>query len=236
MTTIALLILHDEDAAVDLVSVSSETHHLLTSACTRSVSNSTRERIRGHYQLPRVVATKSPNLDAFLKAEIPAHAKGLDKELAKVQSFVLDALAPVTSLLERDLSPSAVYEAAVATTELIGNANARISRLRREKIVGATNKSLLPLAQDEEAYTSAPPLLFGPDFAKRSKEFSEQLKALRSSLATTRTRDSDHGRRQFFRSRPPSKRAGHRGGRDRAPSTYNYKHGNRSSQQHQKSQ
>ena len=142
----------DEDAAVDLVSVSSETHHLLTSACTRSVSNSTRKRIRGHYQLPRVVATKSPNLDAFLKTEFPAHAKGLDKELAKVQSFVLDALAPVTSLLERDLSPSAVYEAAVATTELIGNANARISRLQREKIVGAINKSLLPLAQDEDAY------------------------------------------------------------------------------------
>ena len=209
----------DDTAGGDLLTVSQETGHLLTSVCTRSVSNETRKRIRGRYQLPKVVATKSPNLDAFLKPEAPAHAKGLDKELAKIQSFVLDALAPITSLLEYDLSPSAVYEAAEAAAELIGNANARLSRMRREKIIGAINKSLLPLVQDEEKYTRAPPLLFGPDFAERSKAFTEQVQALRSGITSTRAREGG-GRKQFFRRGPPSKRAGHRGGRGGASSRY----------------
>ena len=63
--------------------------------------------------------------------------KADNRELAKTQSFVLDSLAPLTALLEQgvDTSPDEVRDATLAAVELIGNANARISRLRRERIV-----------------------------------------------------------------------------------------------------
>ena len=71
----------------DLVEVSEETHKLLTVACTQSVSNETRKRSHGHFPLPKVVATKSPNLDPFLRMEVPQNTKANDRELGKVQSF-----------------------------------------------------------------------------------------------------------------------------------------------------
>ena len=57
----------------------------------------------------------------------------------------------------------------MATTSaiaFIGNTNAQISRLRREKVVAGINKTLLPLAKDDAAFSDAPPDLFGPEFAK----------------------------------------------------------------------
>ena len=51
--------------------------------------------------------------------------------------------------------------------QLIGNANARISRLRREKIVGSTNKSLVPIVKEDQPYANASPDLFGTNFAKK---------------------------------------------------------------------
>ena len=48
---------------------------------------------------------------AFLKSDVPASAKVLDKDLAKVQSFLLDTLAPILSILEHNMTPSEVYEA-----------------------------------------------------------------------------------------------------------------------------
>lgn len=205
----------DEATSEDLVEVSEKTHKLLTSACTRSVPNETRRRLRGRYQLPKVVATKAPNVDAFMRTEISSTVKALDKDLSKIQSFVLDALAPLTTLLEfsEDMKPPDVYEAAATAAELIGNASSRISRLRREKIVASVNKSLLPLAKEEEPYSEAPPNLFGADFARRSKDFVEQVKALRSSLPARGSHREQAEGRKFFRRGPPSKRGGQRSGR-----------------------
>ena len=69
---------HDSDEEMDgtwgrpdLVRVSEETHKLLTVACTRSVSNETRKHSHGRFLLPKVVATKLPNLDPFLRTEVP---------------------------------------------------------------------------------------------------------------------------------------------------------------------
>ena len=44
------------------------------------------------------------------------------------------------------------------------------------------NKSLIPLVKEDAPYTDAAPDLFGSEFAKRSKEFLEQVKTTRSSL------------------------------------------------------
>lgn len=192
-----------EDIA-ELTEVSDETHQLLTTVCTRSVSNEKRKRIRSDFPLPKVPATRSPNLDAFIRPELSQTAKSQDKELAVIQSLVLDAVAPLTALLEHgsDMTPAVLRETSLAAVALIGNANARISRLRREKILTAVNKSLLPLAKEDEVFTEAPPNLFGSEFARKSKEFIEQLRAIRSA-APYRSYQNGRGGASYYQKRPP---------------------------------
>ncbi len=82
-----------------------------------------------------------------------------------------DAIAPLTAAAEhiQEFSMEDMEEAINTTIRLLGNADARISRLRREKIIGSINKSLILLVQDENSYAEAAPELFGSGFAKRQK-------------------------------------------------------------------
>uniref|UniRef100_A0A1X7UCP5 Uncharacterized protein n=1 Tax=Amphimedon queenslandica TaxID=400682 RepID=A0A1X7UCP5_AMPQE len=165
--------------------VSEPTHHLLTLTCTSSMSNDQRWETRRRYKLPRVPATKTPQLDAFMKAEAPQNAKSLDGELARIQTLVMDAAAPLTSLIEEKIQetenkgnmPEAqqLADAITASLALIGNAHSHISQLRREKVITSLNMSLLPLLKDDVDFATAVPFLFGTDFAKRSKDFTDQM-------------------------------------------------------------
>ena len=92
--------------------------------CTRRVQNSVRLQTRGKYPLPKVVVTKMPHLDSYLKTELSSATKSDDKELAKIQTFMLDELAPLTSILEADsekVSYDEVIDATKAAVALIGN-------------------------------------------------------------------------------------------------------------------
>ena len=73
-----------------------------------------------------------------MKSETSTGVKAVDKELGHIQTFVLDALAPLTSLLE-DCEDKAVVDTVSVAVQLIGNASARISHLRREKVTGHIN-------------------------------------------------------------------------------------------------
>ena len=87
-----------------------------------------------------MAATRTPQLDSYLKSEIPQQVKTADRDLAKIQTFVLDSLAPLTHLIELDaqgheVSHSQTINAVKAAIELIGNANAKISHLCRTKVI-----------------------------------------------------------------------------------------------------
>ena len=94
-----------------------------------------------------MAATKTPKLDEFIRHVVPSASKNADKELAKIQTFVLDAIAPLATILEagnsedKELSVEEVLAATTLAVELIGNASARISRLRREKVCSHLNSS-----------------------------------------------------------------------------------------------
>ena len=176
----------------------------------------------GHKDPPATV-------DSYLKPEISQQGKAVDKDLAKIQTFVLDSLAPLSHLMELDaqghkINHSEAIGAAQTAIELIGNANAKISHLRRTKVISQLNKSLLPLVEEDSNFGEVAPSLFGPEFARKSKEHVEQVKAMRSVGGT---KDS---RQQFFRSGPPNSRGGYyrrpgRGG------SQNFQKGNRQQQQ-----
>ena len=162
----------EEEEDSQLAEVLPETHKLLTVACRRSVSNELRKRTQGRYKLPMVEVTKTPSLDPVIKTLATQRAKAVDKELAKLQTFVLDSLAPLTAILEYGygMSVEEVREASSTAVELLGNANAQISRLRRDKLVSSINKNFVPLEQEDSEFAAASPNLFGLAFSKRAKE------------------------------------------------------------------
>ena len=87
--------------------------------------------------------------------------------------------------------------------ELIGNANANMSHLWRERVVSDLNKALLPIVGDDSNFREASPLLFGTEFTKRGKELVDQVKAMRSTIARKLERKPP-----FFRGGPPNNGGG----------------------------
>ena len=95
------------------------------------------------------------------------------------------------------MSVEDVGEALSTVAALIGNASACISRLRREKLVTAINYNLTPLVKEDIDFTEAAPNLFGSDFSKRSKNYLDQVKTLRSTLPP-RQQDRDLFKKPLF--------------------------------------
>ena len=188
-----------------LVEVSERTSKFLQEKCTRRVPNSTRRELRDRFPLPQVPATRPAQLDPILKSETSSAIKAADKQLAKVQTLVLDSLAPLTSVLEAHqkgevLDQKDVIQAVKCGITLIGNANAHLLNLRRERIVSDINKALLPIVGDDDIFKEVAPLLFGMEFVKKSKEMVEQVKAIRSTFNKRTDRKPP-----FFRGGPPSR-------------------------------
>lgn len=161
----------DEDSQCEtkLVEVSEKTKSFMEESCRRSLPNSSRIQTWSRFGLPKVAATRTPQLDPFVKTEVNSATKLTDRKLARIQTFVLDSLAPPISILDcvnqgGSLSHEEVMKTAV---QLIGNTNAQISHLRKEKVTCNINKGLLPLGKEEDNFKEAAPLLFGPDFAKK---------------------------------------------------------------------
>ena len=82
--------------------------------------------------------------------EVNNVTKSADRGLAKIKTFVLDILAPLTSNIECNnqgglLSHKEVLIAFKTAAHLIGNANAQLSCLYRADFTSSFNKGILPL-------------------------------------------------------------------------------------------
>lgn len=64
----------------NLAAVLKETKSLGKEACTKTFPNSTRLQTRNLFPLPQEAATRTPQLDSFIKPEIPQAVKTADKE------------------------------------------------------------------------------------------------------------------------------------------------------------
>ena len=117
--------------------VSDETRRLLRVSCMRSMSNELRRRVRSTYKLPKVEATRTPKVDPIIKSLASQQAKTADRDFARIQTLMLDSMAPLSSLLEQivhdRVSVGDVKQATSTAVELIGNASAHVSHLRRRK-------------------------------------------------------------------------------------------------------
>ena len=188
MPDLSVPVLWDEDpeeGTGSLLQVSETTGKALRTAFTRPLSNQARLQVRKPYAFPNVEATKCPKLDPVAKQLLQKEQKQADASLARLQTMVLDALASMVQIVEGlqkgDMSNDQAADAAKAALTLLGNASAHISRERRKKAILCLNKRVHPLAEEEEVFADAAPLLLGKAFENKMKEHLESLKCLASS-------------------------------------------------------
>ena len=168
--------------------MSEATGSVLKEAFSRPVANTTRRRWRRTHDMPTCDDTKCPKLDNTVKAQVPNDCKDANRSLSRFQTLVLDAVGPLTSLLEVQqdghLTTEAAAEAATPALHFLGNAHSHISAERRKRAVTYLNKDLRPLVEEDEHFTAAAPYLFGKDFEKSAKHHIDSMKSLRKISQT----------------------------------------------------
>ena len=108
-----------------MATVSEETGTVINNACTVRLEHADHLKIRNAYSLPQVAASWIPQLDSYLKPEISPAAKTTDKELAAIQTHVLDPLAPLSAVIEaQEGNSEETVSAVTAAIKLLGSANA----------------------------------------------------------------------------------------------------------------
>ena len=148
-----------------MVEVSDNTQALLSKKFALRTERAQRLKSRNIYPLPRVPETKTPRLDGFVRVELSSQTQAIDTQLAGLQSFVLDAVAPLTTIVEansrgEEVTHIQAVNAATAAMELVGNASAHTSHYRWTKIVSTLNITLLPLLDEDKNFEGAAPSLF----------------------------------------------------------------------------
>ena len=145
-----------------------------------SMTNNDRRQLRNKFALPKVAVTKTPSLDPVMAAQCSKSTKANDKVLARLQALTLDAVGPLTDILEKlnsgeaEIDTDEVGYAVESAITLIGNASSQMSVLRRQKILEEYNRDLLSFAQDrEDEFTKAAPQLFGAQFPKDAADHLE---------------------------------------------------------------
>ena len=179
------------------------TKRVLKQAFTRPLANPARLQVRRPFAFPAVQETKCPKLDPVAKQLLTKEAKDADTSLARLQAFMLDALAPMVDILEEaqkgSLTIDKAAEAARTAILLLGNASTQVAKERRKRVIKCMNRKVHPLADDEEIFIDAPPLLLGKLFESKMKAHLESLKCLSGSSESSQN---------FYRGRHQQPRGG----------------------------
>lgn len=108
-------------------------------------------------------------------------------------------MAPLVHIVEETqkgaMSGDQAADAAKTALSLLGNASTHVSRERWKKVILALNKKVHPLAEEEEVFAEAAPLLLGKVFEEKMKAHLESLQCLSSSRE--RRQDFRQSRSQF---------------------------------------
>ena len=189
-----------------LFAVSENTSKVLTDSFLKGLSNPSRRQMREKFGDPRCPPTRVQKLDKIVKDRMSQEAAKMDKTLARLQALFLDIVGPLASILEDSEKGELTIEkatiAAKTALRFAGNASVQKARERRRRAITEMNPKLTELAEKDDIYESAAPMLFGDRFAKEAKEREEQLRCL--------DRASGRGRSQNFQYRRPltSRRGG----------------------------
>ena len=140
-------------------------------------------------------------------AECQAIARSTDTALARLQALTLDAVGPLTDLLEKmaavgessedSLDLQVVEDAVQSAVVLLGNASTQFSIYCWTKVLEEFNKDLISFAKEKEPeLRGAAPQLFDSAFTKQAADYLEQMETLRKAK----------GKGKKVLSRPPLQR------------------------------
>ena len=130
-------------------------------------------------------------------AECQSDVKSTDTALARLQAFTLDAIGPLTDLLEKmaacgnssedSLDLQVVEDAVQSALVLLGNACTQLSVYHHTKILEDFNKDLISFAEENKPELRGAALhLFGSAFTKQVADHLEQVETLRKAKGKTK--------------------------------------------------
>ena len=161
-------------------------------AAFKPMRNVDRRQLRSQHTVPKLEATKTPDLDKFMADGCSKSTKAADKAIGRIQALTLDAVGPLAEALDLintttdaeqpDLDLEKVATCIEAAVTFLGNAACNMSTLRCTKILEEYNKDLLSFAEDrDEEFLKAAPMLFGSSFPKDAQEHLQQVETLRKA-------------------------------------------------------
>ena len=183
----------DKPCSSHVLKLDDHEKQFIQGAFTTGVSNVERRQLRSCYPSADLPHIRCLRLDSVFKTSLAksAEVKAVDKELARAQALVLDSIRPLTLLLTKIGEENYSIEDAERTVQdaiqLVGNASLHLAKMRRKCILRCLNPKMQDMAEEQELFQSAAPLLFGQGFESKMKERSESLKILSSC---SRSRDS----------------------------------------------
>ena len=109
--------------------------------------------------------------------------------LAKLQTLLLDVVAPLVHILETAHSGNLTVDTSVKVAKLalrlLANASAHVSKERRKTSLKDLNRDLLTLIEDDEMFADVAPIFFGDGFKKTMKEHVEAMRCIRKTSSKT---------------------------------------------------
>ena len=133
--------------------------------------------------MPDTPFTATPRLDKVMAAECSKNLKSADTSLSRIQALFLDAVRPLSDLLDKinsstELSVEDMEGEVKAALIFIGNASSQCTALHRTGILEEC-KDLVSFSQKSgELFAFAINTLFGPSFPEKA---GEQLQTLQQA-------------------------------------------------------
>ncbi len=143
---------------VKLFKIAKRSEEFLNGCFTHSVPNANRRTKRDKFGAPK---TACPTLDKVIKSRLSANTKSSDKTLAKQQALLLDAVGPLSHILEEatneQLSVKGTVDAVQTALRFLGNASMNINRERRKNTIKDLNPNLEDIAEDVQGFYPSTP-------------------------------------------------------------------------------
>ena len=161
----------------------------LRSCFRKPLTNIARHSLKKPIGISKVDATKCPKLDRVIKGSMSKDTKEADGTLAKLQTLLLDTVAPLVHILKTAHSGNLIVDTSVKAAKLalrlLANASAHISKERRKTSLKDLNRDLLTLVEDDEMYADVAPMFFGDGFEKMMKDHVEAMRCIRKTSSKT---------------------------------------------------
>ena len=119
------------------------------------MENGPHRQLQHQFIVPDTPFTTPPHLDKFIVGECSKSTKSKDSFSSDIQAHFLDAVGPLTGILESinggtELAIKEVESAVKAALTFLGNASSRCTSIRRQGVLQDYNKDLMSFAAESD--------------------------------------------------------------------------------------